>query len=83
MIYKVVPDEQLVDEAMKLASRLAAGPTVSYGQIRQAVLTSASASYDTALRIEEEAQRTAGNAGDCREAVTAFLEKRAPEFRGE
>ena len=83
MIYKVVPDDQLLAEAMKLAQRLAAGPTVSYGAIRQAVLAAAGASYDTALRIEEEAQRAAGNAGDCREAVTAFLEKRAPVFRGE
>lgn len=82
MIYKVVPDADLVAEAKALAARLAAGPTVSYGQIRHAVLTSGGASYDTALLVEEEAQRTAGNAGDCVEAVTAFLEKRAPVFRG-
>lgn len=83
MIYKVVPDEALLAEAMALATRLAAGPTVSYGQIRAAVQASAGSSYDSALRLEEEAQRTAGNAADCREAVSAFLEKRAPVFRGE
>jgi 2-(1,2-epoxy-1,2-dihydrophenyl)acetyl-CoA isomerase len=83
MIYKVVPDEELLASAVVLAHRLANGPTVSYGQIRQAILASGGASYDTALRIEEEAQRTAGNAGDCTEAVQAFLEKRAPVFRGE
>ena len=37
MIYKVVPDEELLAQAMALAARLAAGPTVSYGLIRQAV----------------------------------------------
>ena len=83
MIYKVVPDDALLAEAKALAARLAAGPTVSYGQIRQAVLAANGASYDTALRIEEEAQRIAGNSADCREAVSAFLEKRAPVFRGE
>lgn len=83
MIYKVVPDDALLAEAKALAVRLAAGPTVSYGQIRQAVLAANGASYDTALRVEEEAQRTAGNSADCREAVSAFLEKRAPVFRGE
>lgn len=83
MIYKVVPDEDLLAEAKALAARLAAGPTVSYGQIRQAVQASASSSYLEALHIEEEAQRVSGNAADCREAVNAFLEKRPPVFRGE
>ncbi len=83
MIYKVVPDADLLAEAKALAARLANGPTVSYGEIRQAVQASANGSYEEALLREEEAQRAAGNAADCREAVTAFLEKRAPEFRGE
>lgn len=83
MIYKVVPDEALLAEAMALATRLAAGPTVSYGQIRQAVQASASSSYHNALLIEEDAQRNSGNSKDCAEAVQAFLEKRPPVFRGE
>ena len=83
MIYKVVADDALVAEAKALAARLAAGPTVSYGQIRQAVQAAAGSGYQEALRIEEEAQRTSGNSADCSEAVNAFLEKRPPVFRGE
>lgn len=83
MIYKVVPDADLLAEAKALAARLATGPTVSYGQIRQAVLAGWSSDYETALLTEEEAQRVSGNSQDCAEAVTAFLEKRSPVFRGE
>ena len=71
------------DEAMALATRLAAGPTVSYGAIRRALQAAASTDYLQALLIEEEAQRISGNSQDCSEAVTAFLEKRPPVFRGE
>lgn len=83
MIYKVVPDADLLAEAKALAARLAAGPTVSYGLIRQAVLKGAASTYLDALLTEEEAQRQSGNSKDCAEAVAAFLEKRAPQFRGE
>lgn len=83
MIYRVVPDADLLAEAKALAARLASGPTVSYGLIRQAVLKGASSSYLDALLTEEQAQRQSGNSSDCAEAVAAFLEKRAPQFRGE
>jgi len=83
MIYKVVPDADLLSEAKALATRLAAGPTVSYGVIRQAVRMGESSTYLDALLVEEEAQRVSGNSNDCAEAVSAFLEKRAPVFRGE
>ncbi len=83
MIYKVVPDEALHREAQALASKLAAGPTVAYGLIRQQVQAALESDLETVLAIEARNQKTAGKSKDCAEAVAAFLEKRAPVFRGE
>lgn len=82
MIYKVVPDDRLLDEAKALAARLASGPTVSYGQIRQAVRTAQASSYDEALAAEESAQRISGGTEDCRNAVRFFVHKQSPVFAG-
>jgi len=83
MIYKVVPDAALLDEAQALAARLAAGPTLSYGLIRAEVQAALESDFATALETEAGNQRRAGKSKDCGEAVAAFLEKRPPVFRGE
>lgn len=83
MIYRVVPDGSLIEEAQALAARLATGPTVSYGLIRQEVQDALESDFATALETEARNQHEAGKSKDCAEAVAAFLEKRAPVFRGE
>lgn len=83
MIYKCVPDDELQAETAALARRLAAGPTVSYGLIRRNTLDGLECDFDTALHNEALGQRTAGRSKDCGEAISAFMEKRQPVFRGE
>ena len=82
MIYKIVGSENLMDEALKLAERLAAMPTKALGLIKNAFNKSFTNDLDAQLDYEEELQRQAGRTYDYSEGVKAFLEKRKPQFRG-
>ncbi len=82
MIHKVVADDALDTEALALATRLAAGPTVALGLMRQALGRALDSDYPTALLAEAEAQRTARASADSLEGGMAFLQKRKPAFTG-
>lgn len=82
LIYKAVDDAALQDEALALATRLANGPTVALGVMRQNLLKALEADYASALQIEAEGQRVAGNSADAAEGGNAFLEKRKAVFTG-
>jgi len=82
LIYKSVADEALMDEAMALAERLAAGPTVALGSMRRTIRTALDGSFEQTLAAEAAGQRVAGGSQDAREGGKSFLEKRKPVFSG-
>jgi 2-(1,2-epoxy-1,2-dihydrophenyl)acetyl-CoA isomerase len=82
MIYKVLPAESLVAEATILATHLATQPTKGLGLTKRLLNASWANDLSTQLDKEEELQREAGFTADYREGVDAFMEKRAPVFKG-
>lgn len=79
---RVVPDEELDQEAMKLAKSLASGPR-SLGFIKRMAWDALDSSLETALQAERRGQRDAGRTEDFLEGVQSFVEKRKPVFKGQ
>ncbi|HEX8381691.1 MAG TPA: enoyl-CoA hydratase-related protein [Allosphingosinicella sp.] len=82
LISRVVEDEHLASESVELATRLAQGPTVALGLIRKLAREAGHVPLSEALAAERVAQREAGETGDFKAAVMAFLQKRQPKFEG-
>lgn len=78
----VVPPDRLEAETLALAERLAAGPTVAYGCIKQQIYAAHANSYEAQLALEARNFGRCAATGDWAEGVTAFAEKRRPQFRG-
>lgn len=82
LIHKAVEDDVLLDEAMALAERLARGPTLALGLMRQGLAAALESDYAAAMLKEAENQRIAGDSADARAGAIAFLKKEKPEFQG-
>ena len=82
MIYKSFSDDSFMDEAMKLAQKLAQMPTVGLGLTKRALNKSLKNDLDMQLAVEDLLQTAASNTADYKEGVQAFLEKRKPNFTG-
>jgi len=75
-------DEAVLGAAQELAAKLAAGPTVAYGQIKRELMAAATATLPVLLEVEADAQQICGATGDHRDSVAAFVAKRQPTFQG-
>lgn len=83
MIWKCLPDEQLMPEAERLAAHFSTGPTKGLARTKQAIYASAGNTLEQQLDLECAYQRDIGLGLDYREGVNAFKEKRPPRFNGD
>jgi 2-(1,2-epoxy-1,2-dihydrophenyl)acetyl-CoA isomerase len=82
LLDRVVPRADLDAEAEATAGRLAAGPTLAYGEMRRLLWRSLTVDVDDQLTAELEAIVRCGATHDGQEGVTAFAERRRPRFEG-
>ena len=83
MVNKVFPRENLWEETLKTAHNIAKKGKVALKAVKECI----GRGYDVGLRegcfIESDAFGIIGNSPDRKEGMTAFLEKREPQFKGE
>ncbi|WP_088921556.1 2-(1,2-epoxy-1,2-dihydrophenyl)acetyl-CoA isomerase PaaG [Granulosicoccus antarcticus] len=82
MIWQVIDDDKLLEEANALVAHLAIQPTAGLALIKRAIHAAADNTLDEQLTLERDLQRQAGQAEDYREGVAAFMEKRKPVYKG-
>lgn len=82
MINFVVPSADLKGETDKLACRLAEGPTHVYGNTKRLLYRSLENMWESQLQLEGETFADCAARDDFAEGVTAFAEKRKPNFTG-
>ena len=82
IVNSVVAPEELMSETLKLARRIAAGPPIAIALAKRAIYHNEDADLRSALEFESFAQNISRETEDAKEGVRAFMEKRAPVFRG-
>lgn len=83
LVQRVVPHDQLLEEARKLAKLLAQKAPIAMKYIKKSVNQGAETDLKSGLRLEAAYFGLSFDTQDRREGMKAFLEKRTPQFRGE
>ena len=83
LVSKLVDDADVLATAIAYADKIANLPPIAIAQIKEVILAGADAPLGAALTLERKALQILFASRDKAEGMTAFLEKRAPHYRGE
>lgn len=82
LINRVVNEEQLLEEAFKLADKIASRPPIAVNIAKHVINHGAGMETKTAIEMEAIAWANLFSSQDQKEGMQAFLEKRKPQFAG-
>ena len=82
LVSQVMAPEELMPTVLALARTIAAGPPVALRLAKRALYRNSECGLREALEFETFAQNACTETEDAREGIRAFVEKRAPIFRG-
>lgn len=82
LVNRVLASDQVLDAGLELAHRLAAGPPIAYAYMKENLNRALVADLGEYMDVETAHQQRAGQTEDHKEGARAFVEKRAPVFRG-
>jgi 2-(1,2-epoxy-1,2-dihydrophenyl)acetyl-CoA isomerase len=82
LIYKIFPTSFFNEDVMTLAITLAKMPTKALGLTKRLLNQSMTNNLEQQMALESDLQIEASSSNDYKEGVTAFVEKRIPEFKG-
>ena len=80
IVNRIFPTESFEQDVSSLAAKLAQGPTRTYGRAKGLVRLGLSESFESQMENERQGIAASALAGEFREGVTAFAEKRRPDF---
>lgn len=81
LVNQVVPEDQLTEASRQLAVLLAGGATRALGGAKRLLGSSWTETLETQMANERESIAAATLSPEAQEGISAFLEKRAPQFR--
>jgi enoyl-CoA hydratase/carnithine racemase len=82
LVGAVVAADELMDEAMNIAARIARNAPLATQAVRKAAREGRPLSLDDGLRLEQRIAEPLRQTEDVQEGLRAFREKRDPEFKG-
>ena len=82
IVDEVVPPAELIDKALERLRVYATGPTFAIGRIKKATVQGFGMRLDEGLKLERQLLIELFKSADAKEGVTAFVEKRKPNYKG-